>query len=363
MTMSELGPYLAVLTMQLIYAGMTLMSKAVFNEGMKTSVFVFYRQLIGAMIMVPLALIFERKQAVPVKFSFKTIFKIFMLSLFGITLALNVHGIALVYTSASLAAAIVNCLPACTFFFAVLLRLEKVNIRTISGISKIVSVLLCMAGVAILAFYKGPQIRIARHLLSGYHHNYQQHKDSESHEKKWILGSFLLFLATVMWSLWIVFQAQLLKSYPSRLRFMSIQSISSAIQSFIIAIAFERDFEQWKLGWNMRLLAAVYCGVLVTGVSYYLQALVIEKRGPVFSATWNPLSFIIATIGSVFLLGEPLRLGSVLGGIVLVLSLYTILWAKRKEGVTQHNSLPIQGYNKECPDQVKTEDICTKPPQ
>jgi len=60
MTMSELGPYLAVLTMQLIYAGMTLMSKAVFNEGMKTSVFVFYRQLIGAMIMVPLALIFER---------------------------------------------------------------------------------------------------------------------------------------------------------------------------------------------------------------------------------------------------------------------------------------------------------------
>jgi len=52
-----------------------------------------------------------------------------------------------------------------------------------------------------------------------------------------------------------------------------------------------------------------------------------------------------------------------LGGIVLVLSLYTILWAKSKEGMTQHNSLPIQAYNKECPDQVKTEDVCTKPPQ
>jgi type IV secretory pathway VirB3-like protein len=33
---------------------------AVFNGGMKTSVFVFYRQLIGAIVMVPLALIFER---------------------------------------------------------------------------------------------------------------------------------------------------------------------------------------------------------------------------------------------------------------------------------------------------------------
>lgn len=58
--MGELGPYLAVFIIQLIYSGMTLLSKAVFNGGMKTYVFVFYRQLIGAIIMVPLALIFER---------------------------------------------------------------------------------------------------------------------------------------------------------------------------------------------------------------------------------------------------------------------------------------------------------------
>ncbi|WJX34604.1 hypothetical protein P8452_22703 [Trifolium repens] len=340
---------------------MTLLSKAVFNGGMKTSVFVFYRQLIGAIVMVPLALIFERKQAVPVTFSFMTIFKIFMLSLLGITLTLNVHGIALSYTSAMLAAAIVNCLPASTFFFAVLLRVEKVNLRTKSGISKIGSVLLCMAGVAILAFYKGPQLQVY-HLLSRYHHNNQQHEDHFSYNKKWILGSLLLFLATIMWSLWLVLQAQLLKSYPSKLTFMSIQSLSSAIQSFFIAIAFERDIEQWKLGWNMRLLAVVYCGTLVTAVAYYLQALVIDKKGPVFPATWNPLSFIIATIGSVLLLGEPLCLGSVLGGILLVLSLYTVLWAKSKEGVTNQNSLPIQAY-KECAGQVKTDVACSKSPQ
>jgi len=51
----------------------------------------------------------------------------------------------------------------------------------------------------------------------------------------------------------------LLKSYPSKLKFITIQSLSSAIQSFGIAIAFERDIEQWKLGWNMRLVAVVYC--------------------------------------------------------------------------------------------------------
>lgn len=53
-------------------------------------------------------------------------------------------------------------------------------------------------------------------------------------------------------------QAQILKSYPSKLMFTSLQSLSSAIQSFGVAIAFERDIQQWKLGWNMRLFAVVY---------------------------------------------------------------------------------------------------------
>ncbi|KAL5075258.1 hypothetical protein RYX36_014242, partial [Vicia faba] len=284
----QLFPYFAMFLIQLIYSGMTLLSKSVFNGGMKTCVFVFYRQFVGAIIMVALSLIFGRKQAVPVTFSFMTIFKIFMLSLLGLTLTLNVHGIALAYTYAMLAAAIVNCLPASTFFFAVLLRVEKVNLRTKSGIVKIGSVLLCMGGVSILAFYKGPQLH--------HHRNDRQHNNHFSYNNKWILGSLLLFLSTIMWSLWLVLQSQLLKSYPSKLTFMSIQSVSSAIQSFGIAITFERDIEQWKLGWNMRLLAVVYCGILVTAVAYYLQALVIEKKGPVFPATWNPLTAIIEII-------------------------------------------------------------------
>lgn len=314
---------------------MILLSKAVFNGGMNTCVFIFYRQLTGTVILVPLALILERKRAMPVPLSFPTFCKIFVFSFFGLTLTLNMQAIAIVYTSATLAAAIVNSLPASTFFFAVLLRMEKVNIRTKSGITKIVSVLLCLAGVVTLAFYKGPQLRTAHHILSGYHNHdvSPHHEDHFSSGKRWILGSSLLFLGVIIWSFWLIIQAQILRSYPAKLMFTSLQCLSSSIQSFGIAIAFERDIQRWKLGWNMRLLAVVYCGALVTGVVYYLQAWVIEKRGPVYPAMWNPLSFIIATAGSILLLGEPLRLGSVLGGILLVLSLYSVLWAKSKEGM------------------------------
>lgn len=50
-------------------------------------------------------------------------------------------------------------------------------------------------------------------------------------------------------------------------------------------------------------------GIMVTGVSYYLQAYVIEKKGPVFQAMSQPLNVIITVIGSVLLLGEAISLG------------------------------------------------------
>lgn len=86
-------------------------------------------------------------------------------------------------------------------------RMEKVNIRTKSGIAKMGSVLLCMVGVGTLAFYKGPQLRNVHYLLSEHHNSVnQQHEDHLSSDKRWILGSLLLFLAVITWSLWLVIQ-------------------------------------------------------------------------------------------------------------------------------------------------------------
>lgn len=83
-------------------------------------------------------------------------------------------------------------------------RMEKVNIRTKCGIAKIGSVFLCLVGVATLAFYKGPQLRIAH-----YHsHHSPHHEDHFSSDKRWILGSILLFLSVTIWSLWLVIQVE-----------------------------------------------------------------------------------------------------------------------------------------------------------
>ncbi|KAK4256762.1 hypothetical protein QN277_006446 [Acacia crassicarpa] len=347
--MGEYKPYLGMVLIQVIYSGMILLSKAAFNEGMNCSVFIFYRQLVGTIILVPLAFIFERKSSVPLSFSIFC--KIFLLSFLGVTVSLNVYAIALVYTSATLGAATVSSLPVFTFFFAVLFRMEKVKIRTKPGVIKISGLVVCLCGVAALAFYKGPQIWPLHPILSANHNAQHLQHDHSSYCKRWYLGSLLLFCAIITWSMWLVLQARFLKSYPSKLKFTSLQCLLSAIQSFCIAIASERDMKEWKLGWNMGLLAILYCGIMVTGITYYLQAWVIQKKGPLFPAMWNPLNFMITIIGSMFLLNESINLGSFLGGILLVLSLYSVLWAKSKEGISSDDvCLPVQAQ-KECADQ------------
>ncbi|PON83504.1 Plant-drug/metabolite exporter [Trema orientale] len=335
--MVEEKTYLVVILIQTIYAGMVLLTKATFDGGMNNYIFAFYRQVAGTVVLIPLAIIFERKNAIPL--SVFTFCKIFMLAFLGITLPLNASSIALAYTTATLGAAIANCLPVATFFLALLFRMEKVKIRTAHGVVKLAGIVVCMAGVATLAFYEGPHLKPFLHHHTLEYHDTQKHHQSHlsSSHKRWAIGCLLFLVSTVAWSSWLVLQAQVLRSYPAKLRFTSLQCLSSSVQCFVLAVALERDPSQWKLGWNIRLLTVVYCGTLITSLSYYLQAWVIQKKGPVFQAMSQPLTLIITMIGSVLLLGEAITLGSVLGGTLLVISLYAVLWGKSKEEQTPEN--------------------------
>ncbi|KOM41144.1 hypothetical protein LR48_Vigan04g134200 [Vigna angularis] len=322
------NPYLVVILIQAIYAAMFLLSKAAFDHGMNNFIFVFYRQAIATIFLTPFTFLFEWKTAPPMPFW--TFCKIFFLSFFGITLSLDVYGIGLIYTSATLAAATTNCLPAITFFLALLLRIESLKIKTTSGIAKLIGIVACLGGAAILAFYKGPSLRFLSHFhLLDYHKGLQHQGHAQS--GAWIKGCFIMLLSNTFFGLWLVLQAFIIKGYPSKLLFTTIQCFLSSIQSLVIALAVERDFEQWKLGWNVRLLAVIYCGIMVTGVTYYLQTWVIEKKGPVFLAMSTPLALIITIFASATVFGEIISLGSVLGGLVLILGLYSVLWGKNRE--------------------------------
>jgi hypothetical protein len=63
----------------------------------------------------------------------------------------------------------------------------------------------------------------------------------------------------IMALLTVLRQVRVLKNYPSKLLFITLQCFLSTIQLFAIAVAAERDPREWELGWNVRLLAVAYC--------------------------------------------------------------------------------------------------------
>jgi drug/metabolite transporter (DMT)-like permease len=251
---------------------------------------------------------------------------------------MNLHNLSLKYTSATVASATSNSIPVITFLFAVLLHLEAIKLRASSGAAKLAGVALCIAGVLVIALYAGPPLSPLNH-----HRAFAGHAHAAGGNKQgqWMKGTFLMLLANVTWSLWIVLQARLLKEYPNKLLVTALQCLLSTAQSLALAAAAtggRRDV--WRLRLDVGLVAVAYSGFVVTGVSFYLQAWCIEKRGPVFLAMSNPLGLLLTVFCSSFFLGEVVHLGSILGGALLVAGLYSVLWGKSKELPPPSSSCP-----------------------
>ncbi|TVU13897.1 hypothetical protein EJB05_37330, partial [Eragrostis curvula] len=118
--MDGMKPYILAMAVQVMYTGMFVIFKATFNHGMNTFVFVFYRQAAASLLLLPVALFFERENARSMTFGL--LLKLFFYSLFGITFSSNVQNLGIKFTSGTVAAAIDNSLPVATFCLALLLR-------------------------------------------------------------------------------------------------------------------------------------------------------------------------------------------------------------------------------------------------
>ncbi|XP_059639606.1 WAT1-related protein At5g64700-like [Cornus florida] len=238
-------PYLAVLLVQSTYSVMFLFSKAV--HSMSATLFINLLELFRSIPKEKLV----------------------------ITLSLNFCGVALTYTSASLAAATTNCLPVITFFLAVLLtklgkytaqevrndlynhtsscdvelivgacmdcldyqievqtdrtikfsteleqlmlnyRMETVKLKTTPGIAMVAGITICMAGAATIAIYRSPSLKLLlHHHLFGDNHS-QERQLHVLPRKTWKNYCFLMLLSNTFWGFWLVLQ--LGTSEPGRL--------------------------------------------------------------------------------------------------------------------------------------------------
>jgi len=125
--------------------------------------------------------------------------------------------------------------------------------------AKLAGVVLCIAGAFAIAFYTGPSLSPINHhrAFRADHHHATKARASQG-TTMWIVGTFLMFLSNVTWSLWMVLQAMLLEEYPNKMLITTAQCVLRMAQSFVIAVVAERDFSKWKLRLDISLLAVAY---------------------------------------------------------------------------------------------------------
>lgn len=331
--------YGAVVLIRLMYSGMHVMSKIALDQGMNPFVFVFYRHTTAALVLIPAAFVLERQKAKPV--TLKIVAKMFVHALYGVTACGVLFNLGLNYASATSSSALYNVQPVVTFILAVILGMESMKLKKLHGNIKVAGILFCIAGVTVLAFYEGPMFKSFNH-----HRLFQDgggSSSSSSYSKnQWVFGIFLMTLSNILAGLWTVLQGPLIED-TSKLMNTTLQISCASLQALVVAVAAERDFSKWKLGWNISLAAVIYSGVIVTALSYYMQMWTIAKRGPVFLAMSMPLTMIFTIVISSFVLGDAVSLGSIIAGVLLIGGLYNVLWGKNMEEKDDLNRISAGG--------------------
>lgn len=67
---------------------------------------------------------------------------------------------------------------------------------------------------------------------------------------------------------------------------------------------------QLALGLALLMIREVFMqGVVCSGFAYYIQAVIMKERGPVFVTAFSPLTMILVAIMGSFILSETLYLG------------------------------------------------------
>ncbi|KAJ0971983.1 hypothetical protein J5N97_019942 [Dioscorea zingiberensis] len=328
--MEKVKPVLCMAFVQVVLAGINILYKLVVNDGMDMWIMIAYRYILAAAFLGPLAFFIERKKRPSL--TWEIMFHAFISGLLGGALAQNLYIASIKKTSATFASAVTNLVPAMTFILAVIFRLEKLGIKTVTGRAKIIGTLLGIGGAMLLTFYKGVEINIwpkSINLLKNHHDG--SHSVSHQDQGELVKGLLLALASCICYSIWMIVQAKASKVFPCQYSFTALMCLMAGVQSAVFAVAMDSDWVHWKMGLDVRLLAVVYSGILASGLSVSLMAWCIRKKGPLYASVFNPLTLVIVALLGSLLLDEKLHLGSVLGAVLIVLGLYIVLWGMGRE--------------------------------
>ncbi|RDY03513.1 WAT1-related protein, partial [Mucuna pruriens] len=321
---------LSMLLVQVFVTGLQLLSRVILVHGSFVFALIAYRHVVAAVCVAPFALCFER--GCTKKFSWKVLFWLFINALTGMALAQGMFYYGLRDTSATYSVNFLNFVPISTFFTSIICRMEKLRLQTWAGKAKCVGTILCVGGALATSLYKGKEFYLGHHI----HH--AQTTVIVAHKTLMLRGTFFLICSCLSYTAWFIAQVKLLKIFPLRYWATMVACVLAAIQAAILGAFVDSTKGSWRLEWDLQLITIVYSGALATAATFCLLSWVIKVKGPTYPPMFNPLALIFVAISEALFLGQPLRVGTLLGMVLIIMGLYLFLWGKKND--TQHLPQP-----------------------
>ncbi|KAI4341818.1 hypothetical protein MLD38_026496 [Melastoma candidum] len=340
-------PFVGVIFIQVGLAGMGILTKAALNRGVSNYVLVVYRHAIATLVIAPFAIVLDKN--IRPKMTLPIFIKLMVLSLLEPVIDQNLYYLGIKNATATFVFALGNMLPAITFVMACILRLEKVEFKSIHSQAKVFGTMATVAGAMIMTLIKGPIIELF--WQKGRTGHEIRMNGTSLHSS--IKGALMITIGCFCWACFMVLQAITLQSYPAELSLTAWVCLLGTLEGAAVALVMERgNASVWAIHWDSRLLVAVYSGIICSGVAYYLQGIVMKVKGPVFVTAFSPLSMMIVAVMSTFVFSEQLFLGRVMGAIVIVTGLYLVVWGKSKDYEESSPSAHIDDDQKPLPIQT-----------
>ncbi|KAK4488487.1 hypothetical protein RD792_004251 [Penstemon davidsonii] len=299
-------PFAAMVVSECLTVGLTTIYKAAVSNGLSYNIFMVYSYAISALLLLPLAFISYRKQTTLPPLTIIVLGKFFLLGLLGFTSQILAYS-GISYSNPTLAAALCNLTPATTFILAILLRMEKLRFKSLSGQAKIIGTLVSILGALVAVLYNGPILIKTRD-----HSKLTLPMFSiklKSDESNWIIGGALLSGSYIVLSIWDTAQAKFVNEYPAESVVVFFYNVFSCIISLPVGIITQPNIKAWKVPANVQLYSILYSGIIGSGFSSMVRTWGLHVKGPVYVGLFKPLSIAIAAILGVMFLGDNLNLG------------------------------------------------------
>ncbi|KAF7136175.1 hypothetical protein RHSIM_Rhsim08G0003900 [Rhododendron simsii] len=241
-SLSWLKPILVMIVAQIITVANNIFYKLAIIDSMPSSILVAYRFIFGTLSLAPFALYNSRG-----------------------SLYHNLCLASLNSASATFVTGILNVSPIITLVLGLIVRrnsksLESLACGTCAGKIKLVGIMLSICGVMLLAFFKHVEINI--NVSPTKISLLPQHYNRTGDHNNQVVGLVLAIVAAFSNACFLTIQAKFKEDTQNIYLIPFMINLMGAIQGVVYALSVGRDWEQWKLGWNIRFWASLFVETL-----------------------------------------------------------------------------------------------------